>query len=150
MINVDTRRMKRVLDRLYAPEGSPPPGGPPEEDPGNMEDQLQDALKRTFRRCSECRRALSLVLRRSEKRSTGLRTERFISGQPGIGDNRSPDRGEGTLSLLRRACRLLDSLSEEYSRNPAQPGWKGRAEEYARECRRDADTVRSLLSRLMR
>ena len=152
MENVDVDRMKRVLDRLYsAGRPSAPDGKRPEEpeDLENVETRLQSALRNASKNCQECRRTLSPVLRRSEKRTVFLRTDRFVSDRPGIQGRPRPEQGGGTLSSLRTAVRLLETLSERYARVPARPG-RGDMARYAEECRRDADAVRSLLAKLMR
>ena len=147
---VDTQRMKRVMDRLHA---APPPPGPPSglpEECGLLrsEQRLQAALRRVFRTSRRAAGALSGVLRRSEGRSARLRTACFLSGKLPPPERPMP-RGEGTVSALRMAWRELESLSEQYAgrKNPRQDR---RYEEYSRQCRRDADSVRSILDGMMR
>jgi|GEM_PF-5226693 len=165
MENVDTDRMKRVLDRLYPP---PPLGPPPGRPPGPMgtkppppprepvcalektEQRLRGELSRVFRHCRECRRVLSPVQRRSQSRSAWLRAECFLSG-PGAEPFRRPEHRDGTLASLRGAYRTLEMLAEGYARAGEEcRRHTQRYDTYVRECRRDAELVRGLIVRLMK
>ena len=161
MEDVDTARMKRVMDRLYPPPPppGPPPGLPPPQPPpdhreacalAEEEQRLQFALRRAFRTSRQIAGALSGVMRRSGERAERMRTECFLtggrlSGRPG------PSRVEGPLAALRTASGLLENLSDRYTeaarRSPRQ---KNLYERYAERCRRDAESVRSVLHRAMR
>ena len=174
---VDTQRMKRVLDRLY-PSGPPPlpPGPPPFPDrpppppppgpgpqpgpapdggPGreipcallDREEELRAVLSALMRESPRTRTALQGVLRRGEGRCRRLRTECFLRG--GRRSGRDFGRKKGVLSLLRRAHALLEELEREYGRAAGDiPGYRQLYERFSRECASDAGTVRRLTERL--
>ena len=168
---VDTQRMKRVLDRLYPQGPPPPPPGPPEwpgsrppppgpepEPPAeprreipcallDREERLRAALASLMRESPRTRLALQGVQRRGESRQRRLRTECFLRG----GRRPAPDAGrkKGVLTLLRTAHRLLEELEAEYGRaSAALPGSRQLYERFSRECASDAETVRRLTERL--
>ena len=125
MEDVDTARMKRVMDRLYPPPPpGPPPGLPPPPPPPpdhreacsltEEEQRLQTALRRAFRASRQIAGALSGVMNRSVERAGRMRTHCFLAGGHPVADP-GPFRGRGAPSALRTACGLLESLSDRYA-----------------------------------
>ena len=168
MDNVDTQRMKRVLDRLYPagppplPGQLPPPPPPPRPEPPpppkpeascallGKEEELQRTLGSLMRRSPRTRPALLGVLRRSEARQRRLRTECFFRNgvRRPVGDGKGKS---GVLSLLRTAYAVLETLETEYLRAGADsPRHRQLYERFARECASDTRTVRRLTEQLFR
>ena len=170
MEQVDTRRIRRVLERVYPPPPPPPPGPnpgdpPPEPFPPpppprpeeeacrllNTERELQGALQRAMGRSMECRRALRDILRRCGDRERRLRARCFLTGGLRPPPPQPRRGGTGVLSSLRLAERLLRELAGDY--RAIAHGQPERGELYrrfSRECARDAETVESLVERALR
>ncbi len=153
MDNVDTKRMERVLQRLY------PPDRPPEREQRrgpptacillSREERLRQLTRELMGRSGECRRALQPLLRQSGVRAGHLRPDCYLDrGRPGR--DRPPRRLPGVLSGLRELYRMLEGLAEEYEKAAAEmPRRFGYCESFARECRNGTETVHRLLRRAM-
>ena len=162
MENLDTRRMKRVMDRLYPerpPVPGPPPPMPPPPDPPpppaeacgllESEQELQRDLHRAVRGSRQAARSLAGVLKRSENRAAHLRTECFLAGRLPPPERRTAGPF-GTAAALRRAWRELEALSGRYRTAAQDPRQGERYREYGEQCRRDAQSVHNALNRLLR
>ena len=159
MDQVDTGRMRRVLDRVYPPAPPPPePFPPPPPEPGedvcrllNKEQTLYGTLQRAMRMSAECRRVLQELLRRCGGRERRLRSRCFLAGGPGPRPPEPRRRGEGVLSSLRRAERLLRELERDY-RAAAEtvPHRRELYLRFSRECARDEESVEILLEKALR
>ena len=159
MEQVDTRRLRRVMERVCPPELPPPePCPPPPSVAGddacrmlNSERKLYRTLQRSMRMSLECRRALGNVLGRCGQRERRLRTQCFLfDGRGTLPPEPVQGRG-GILSSLRKAEGLLRELSVSYQ--AVADRQKERRELYlsfSRECARDAEYVERLLERALR
>lgn len=171
-MEMDTERLKRVMDRIRPPAGPaipPPPPGPPrpglpgpppppppewrrEEEQLCREEQIVLALRAAMNRSRRCRQELLPWIRSSEQRQRRLRTELYLHS----GDRpprEPPRRQEGVLSSLRRAERLLREAETEYehmARDDREDRDDRRMyESFAAQCRRNRQVIRGLMEQMM-
>lgn len=158
--NVDTDRMRRVLDRLYPGKGTRPapavPGtAPPDrgetcallERERRLGRKLQDAMSRS----RECRHALGGAYTRCGKRAGELRSECFLRRSGRLPSPESGSRPNGVLSMLREAFHELERLGEGYEKAAAKdPRRQEMYQTFSADCRKDAMTVRKLIESVMR
>ena len=173
-MEMDTERLKRVMDRVRPPAGPaiPPPPGPPgprppgppgsppppppercrEEEQLCREEQIVLALRAAMNRSRRCRQELMPWVRSSEQRQRRLRTELYLRS----GDRpprEPPRRQEGVLSSLRRAEGLLREAETEYGRM-ARDDREDRDDRriydsFAAQCRRNRQVIRGLMEQMM-
>ena len=158
MDDVDTGRMKRVLDRLYDRPAEDRGERRPPKTPGDdacgllrRERELYGLLAEIGRRSGACRGALQGVLRRSGARQRRLRADCFLAPGGEWPEGPPPPRPRtGVLSALGLAVRELEALEEGYAHAGArQPRDRETYGRFARECRSDSETMRALLERAM-
>lgn len=147
-LNVDTERMKRVLDRLYPDRRPPPPPGSDACALLGKEQRVNQLLQNLLSRSGECRRKLRGVQQRSEQRLRFLRGECFlrrgIPPKPGR-------RPEGVLSILRELYHALEQLGGEYETAAGtMPRRRENMLRFSGQCRADARLVREALDAAMR
>ena len=150
-LNVDTERMRRVLDRLY-PDRRPPPPPPHGGDACALlgkEQRVNELFRFLLARSGECRRRLQGALQRNEQRVRFLRGECFLRrGARPLSPGRRP---EGVLSVLRELYHTLEQLGGEYETAAGtMPRRRENMLRFSGQCRADARLVREALDAAMR
>ena len=170
---VDTERMKRVLERVYPgadrespryqlpvlpipePVGEKRREETPSETSGERtlldgEMNVQRIMCILMDKSQVCRRILQEPVRQCRIRAQILRTEWFLrTGETVPLPKTPPRRGPGVLSLLRQVHERLEALAEGYESMIWETPRREMYGAMGAECRAAAGTVRDLLKKAM-